>query len=671
MSLVRKVHNLFLIERDRPELLVAQANAFSRQIPMLYAVLLANTVALSVTHFKSAPAFLTVVGPVLLALGCGGRLVRWWRLRDQALEPDQAFRLLRQTVWLSPVLGLLFTFWSLALYPYGDAYQRGHIAFFMGITVVACVFCLMHLRAAALIASMLVAGPMILFFAVSGERVFEAIAFNMLLAGGAMIIILQGHYREFSDLISSRTAVARQMEEARRLSEENDRLANLDSLTTLPNRRRFFREVDAYLARARTEARGLWVGVLDLDGFKPINDAFGHATGDRLLIEVGRRLEGFAPDRLFVARLGGDEFGLILDAGLNPAEAQAMGRELCALLRAPFDLPGIKAQVGASIGFCPFPDGGERATQLFERADYALYHAKQTLKGAAVLFDERHEATIRQHSRVERALAMADIEAEMRVVFQPIVDAPSGRTLAFEALARWRSPVEGDVPPGVFIDAAERSGQIVEITRVLVAKTLRTMHGWPMDLRVSINLSARDIASMDAVERLIEIVRQSRIAPHRIDFEITETGIVSDFEQARAALAAFKELGVRTVLDDFGTGHSSLSHVRLLPLDKLKVDASFVTDIESHQASQDIVKTVLQLCQNLRFDCVVEGVETEGQRDQVIALGGALMQGYLFARPMAAEAVPGYLTAETLKTLGRAEPSQAPGEHHAAQRAAS
>ena len=241
----------------------------------------------------------------------------------------------------------------------------------------------------------------------------------------------------------------------------------------------------------------------------------------------------------------------------------------------------------------------------------------------------------------------------MSVHFQPLVDIVGQRTVALEALARWTSPDIGPISPDVFIRAAERSGQIVEITRLLVAKALREMRAWPMDVRVSINLSARDIASMENVQRLLDIVRESCVAPHRIDFEITETAIVCDFDQARDALAAFHALGVRTALDDFGTGHSSLSHLRLLPLDKLKIDASFVSDIEHNPASEDIVRTVLQLGRNLRMECVVEGVETEAQRDRVAALGATVMQGYHFARPMPADAVPGYLTGEAVSSARR------------------
>jgi len=653
MAFIKTIARIFAIRQDRPDLLMAQAAAFTRQVPMMYLVLLVNAFALAATHFHSAPLSLTVGGPACLTLICAWRMAGWLRLRHKGFDAARAGKMLRGTVVAALGLSIGFSAWSLSLYPYGDAYQQSHVAFYMAITVIACIFSLMHLRAAALVVTVAVLGPMALFFSLTGNPVFAAISVNVVVVAAVMIVILMIHYREFSDLVESRSALIEKATQAQQLSDANDRLANLDSLTGLPNRRRFFTELEAHVAHARRYDRSLMVGVIDLDGFKPINDAFGHATGDRLLTEVGRRLQSFGAPPLFVARLGGDEFGLIIDAHLTPDAIKALGRDLCDLMRAPYRLPGVTAQVGGSVGFCAFPAGGQTSEQLFERADYALYHAKQNLKGSAVVFDERHEADIRELGQVEQALRRADLDAEMHIHFQPIVDTSAKRTIAFEALARWSSPELGEVPPTVFINAAERSGQIVEITRVLVAKALRAVRSWPMDMRVSINLSARDIASMETVSRIVDIVLESQVAPHRIDFEITETAIVCDFDQARAALMTFHGLGVRTALDDFGTGHSSLSHVRLLPLDKLKIDSSFIADIDHHAASEDIVKTVLQLCRNLRIDCIVEGVETQEQLDKVVSLGGVVMQGYHFARPMPASSVATYLAEEAAIAIAR------------------
>ncbi len=642
MSLVVALKRIFKLPVDRPQLLVAQAAALSRQVPLLYSVVFVSAVTLAATHLRSAPIWLTVGATTVLGLACGYRTFNWWRSRHEPMNPERARRMLTSTIRSAYLMAAAFTAWSLALFPYGDAYSRSQVGFFMAITVCACILCLMHLPVAALIIVALALGPMVLFFWSTGQEVFQATAVNVALVGVAMVFMLFKHYREFTDLIASQT--------------ENTRLANHDSLTQLPNRRRFFLELDSRLSEARRVGGALVVGVVDLDGFKPVNDAFGHATGDRLLVEVAQRLRDVPEPALFVARLGGDEFGLIIDRTIDDAELLRFGKAICDLMQTPFDLPGVVAQIGCSVGFCPFPTGGENAQQLFERADYALYHAKQNLLGGdAVVFDGRHEAEIRELSQVDQAMFRADLEHEMSIAFQPIYDLGAERTVAFEALARWTSPELGVVPPGIFIRAAERSGQITEVTPILLRKALRAAVNWPMDMRIAINLSARDIASMDTVRNLVAIVQESLIAAHRIDFEITETAIVCDFEQARDALLALRELGARTVLDDFGTGHSSLSHVRLLPIDKLKIDASFVADIIHHQASEDIVKTVLELCRNMRLGCVVEGVEIDEQLTKIRDLGATEVQGYHFAKPMPETEVSGYLANESRARNGAAK----------------
>ncbi len=638
---------------DEPDLVRAQARAFSRQVPLLYLILLANTAILSFTHFAVAPKMLTLYIPAVLATVCIARLTHWWTNRNLPLDEDKSKRLLGATTPLAGVLGAAFTIWSFFLFPYGDAYQQSQVFFYMSITVIGCIFCLMHLPSAALTLTAVVILPLAVFFSASDQPVFVAMAVNVSLVSVAMIAILSRHYREFVDLIGAQRALIAQNAQTQKLSDENHRLANLDTLTELPNRRRFLEELSLRLDSSRGNPAGFVVGMVDLDGFKPVNDSFGHAIGDKLLIQVAGRLSEFPCDRFLVARLGGDEFGLIVDGDLSDAEIRDLGRRLCSVLGEPYILPSVIAPVSASVGFCRYPDGGRTAEQLFEYADYALYHAKRTLRGSAVIFDDRHSKEIRALAAIESALRHADLEREVRPVFQPIVDAHENRTIGFEALARWESPILGSVSPAIFIAAAERLGLIGTVTEMLARKVLRTVAEWPMDLRISFNLSAKDIASPDTVDHLVDIVHASLVQPHRIDFEITETALVNDFDQAKIALQTLRDLGARTSLDDFGTGYSSLSHVRQLPLDKLKVDRSFVAEMEHHQPSRDIVKAVLDLAHNLRFDCVVEGVETAEQVALIRELGGRLMQGYHFARPLEAEAVEDYLRTESRRAARR------------------
>jgi diguanylate cyclase (GGDEF)-like protein len=429
---------------------------------------------------------------------------------------------------------------------------------------------------------------------------------------------------------------------ADRHRDEASALAHNDALTGLPNRRSFFAELEG---RLRT-GEPFDLGLVDLDGFKPINDVYGHAAGDAVLIEVGKRLRAACPDAdAVIARLGGDEFALILPKHRSKAALQAMGRQICDGLRQPFYLGGATASLSGSIGIVR--GGSERVsgTLLLERADYALYRAKADARGEIVIFDGRHEDEMRDFNRVDAALRNADLNAEMHIVFQPQYDLRTQRTVGFEALARWTSPQLGNITPDVFILAAERSGMIGKLTEILLRKALKAVREWPEDLFVTFNLSTRDLHSRRAIDAIREIVLSSGVAASRIEFEITETAMMTDFDQALKALNTLKELGVRIALDDFGSGFSSFGYLHRLPIDTLKIDRSFITQIASSQTRM-IVKTMIDLCGNLGLEHIVEGVETEAECAALREINARYVQGYLFARPMRPEAVPGYLAAE-------------------------
>ncbi|OYW80942.1 MAG: GGDEF-domain containing protein, partial [Asticcacaulis sp. 32-58-5] len=263
--------------------------------------------------------------------------------------------------------------------------------------------------------------------------------------------------------------------------------------------------------------------------------------------------------------------------------------------------------------------------------------------GQTVLFSQAHEKLILEHSVVEQALQAADLQCELSVVYQPIVDARTGRIAAFEALARWQSPFLGAIGPDRFIPIAERAGLIRPMTKVLIQKALKAAASWPDHVRISINLSAQDISVAEGVVQIIACVNQSGVDPKRIDFEITETSITSDFAQARRAIDALKALGCGISLDDFGTGYSSLSHVHRLPLDKIKVDKSFISDLETNPASLKIVRSLIVLCQDMGLTCVIEGVETEAQYEILTELGGDYIQGWYFSKPMSGDLVLRYM----------------------------
>ncbi len=624
-----------------PVLKRAQFKALQKHVPLLFLLLGTNVLALAFTHYGVSPDVLTLYAPGVLLPICVQRAVAWMRY-DERTMPDRAIRrhLLRSHA-LVVVLGVLFTAWSLALAPYGDAYARTHVAFFMSITVIGCIFCLVHIRFAAFSLTAIVIVPFMVTFSTSGNPVLCAIALNFGMVAVIMSLLMFKHFEEFSALVRSRRAMAE-------LSEENSHLAHLDSLTGLANRRSFFRDLASLIETASSSDGRFALCMIDLDGFKPVNDVYGHTAGDVVLAEVGRRLVAILGARAHLARLGGDEFGFVLSGDIGPEAVAAIGREVCAVLEAPIVLPAGVARIAASIGCAVFPDMADTREQLIERADYALYFAKEHCRGRAVLFSAAHEDAIRARSLVEQELRRADLARDMKLQFQPIVDVGSQRVVAFEALARWTSPRLGAVSPDIFIVAAERLGLIGTITAVLLGKALQAVQSWPEDVGLSFNLSAHDIASPVAVSQIAAVIQESGVAPGRIALEITETALMLDFDAARDALLALKAIGVQISLDDFGTGYSSLGYVRRLPIDKIKIDRSFTADVVLDGASRDIVKTIVDLCRNLDLSCIVEGVETQDHVLILRSLGCRTMQGYHFSRP-----VP---EADVLDTIQRLSP---------------
>ena len=652
-NLLSSIKNTLSIRRDNPDLVHAKFAAFSRQVPIMYALVVFNTLALSVTHYGRAPDLLTLYLPGALDAVCIYRTVMWWRSRGRTLSLSQARRRLHGTIVMAGLLGAGFSAWSLSLFRYGDAVMQGQVAFFMGVTVIGCGFCLMHLRSAALLVMVLVVVPFAMFFGASDNIALVSIAFNFVIVTTAMIFMLLTNYGDFERRVNSESALRAKQVELQALSDINLRNSNTDSLTGLPNRRKFFSELEQRIeiAEADPSGRRLIVGILDLDGFKPINDVHGHYTGDRLLNAVAERLRARLDPNVFLARLGGDEFVMVSDR-INTPEALAIAKTtLSAMFDAPFEIDDITIRIGGSIGYAEFPHAAKTAEDLFERADYALFYAKQNDRGGVVGFSAVHEATIREASVIDQALINADLERELWIAYQPIVDAATLRPVSFEALARWQSPTLGHVPPMRFIVAAERSGIISQLTPLLLRKALDGMANWPDHVRISFNLSAVDIASPLSVLKIIGVVKSSGIRPDRIDFEITETAVMGNLVQASEALMALKALGSRISLDDFGTGYSSLSCIRELPLDKVKIDRSFISNIENDYAARLILQTMLGLCSGLGHDCIVEGVETHEQAHFLRGEKCRFMQGYLFAKPMNVDRVRDYIEASNCGAL--------------------
>ena len=636
--------NILRVDTAKPALVQAQIKALSKQIPLLFFITVVNTLAVAVTHYRTAPYLMTVCFPIVITIGYVWRGLEWAKLSFRPISDGEAGQLLKLTAILGPACSVVIMIWALTLFQYGDEYAQGHILFYAGVTVLSCTFCMMHLRSAALLMTVVTVVPFSIYFIATGRPVFIAVVISMLLVSAAMIYILFVFSRDFAKMFDYQEGLLES-------TLENVRIANTDSLTELPNRRQFLFALQEELEQAARDEQRVVVAIVDLDGFKTVNDLYGNTVGDSVLKEASRRLRGVCGPTTLLARLGGDEFGIIVDEDTCESDIHALGVRICDALCTPFALPGVVVEISGSIGFATFPQGGSNSAELFERARYALSHAKQHSRGRPTIFSTEHETEIRYLANLELCLARADLESEMFLHFQPIIDVERGKIVAFEALARWISPSLGRVAPDVFVRVAERSDLIHKLSAMLLRRALAEASAWPTDIRISFNLSARDIASREAISKIAAIIESSGISPGRIDMEVTETAMFQDFEQASLSLRMLKAMGVHISLDDFGTGYSSLSYVRQFPLSKIKIDRSFVKDVETDLECRAIVKSVIDMCRNLKIACIVEGMETEAQVSILRGLGGNMMQGYFFGRPMPAADVVMFLNAANFHTF--------------------
>jgi diguanylate cyclase (GGDEF)-like protein len=412
-----------------------------------------------------------------------------------------------------------------------------------------------------------------------------------------------------------------------------------DGLTGLANRTRFRAEVADALDEPGRMRRPLAVLLIDLDRFKEINDTLGHHTGDVLLRLVGPRLVAASEQVSLVARLGGDEFGVLLSDIGGPDEAVGVARQLTAALEEPFVVDdGLALDVEASVGVVVTPEHGGDVDVLLQRADVAMYLAKTSKSGVAVYAPERDGNTRRRLTLIGQ-LRTAIADDQLMLYYQPKLNVATQEFSGVEALIRWSHPELGMLPPDEFIPLAERSGLIKPLTRFVLATAITqatTWHHRGLPLRVAVNLSARTFLDYELPSTIGGLLDHAGMDPAWLELEITETELMADPERGAKVLAHLHDMGIRLTIDDFGTGHSSLSYLRSLPIDELKIDRSFINAMtpEADTADDIILRSTIDLARNLNLDITAEGVETPQQLRQLTTLGCHYLQGYYLARPL-------------------------------------
>ncbi|MEL7150773.1 MAG: EAL domain-containing protein [Pseudomonadota bacterium] len=425
------------------------------------------------------------------------------------------------------------------------------------------------------------------------------------------------------------TRLAQEKEEERARATRN---ASHDPLTGLNNRRAFTSTMDT--ARERlSDARTVCLAMIDLDRFKPVNDLRGHAVGDAVLAGVGDRLRAAVGVDARVARLGGDEFAVLFENAASIEAVERQARRIVHMMDEPFEVGAAGVSISCSVGLVVWTPELTVA-EVMRRADAALYRAKGEGRARFAWYDSDLDKRSTERAKLEVDLRAAIRSQQVQPWFQPIVDIPSYKLVGFEVLARWKHPEKGNVSPEEFVEIAEDCGLIDALSHDVLHEACLTARDWPSALSISVNVSPVQFSSQDFVRQIHSALMACDFDPRRLIVEVTETSVIADFEAAREKLTALKELGISVALDDFGTGYSSLASLRRLPFDRVKIDRSFISSIETQPTNQKIVQVILDLARGLDLDVTVEGIETAQELSYLEAQARAHGQGFLFERPL-------------------------------------
>jgi diguanylate cyclase (GGDEF)-like protein/PAS domain S-box-containing protein len=412
-------------------------------------------------------------------------------------------------------------------------------------------------------------------------------------------------------------------------------LALHDPLTDLPNRELLNERLEQAIAGVSRRGDMAALLLLDLDRFKDINDTLGHPAGDQLLKEVAARLSACVREVDTVARIGGDEFAIVQVGIKDAGESQQLSRRVLDLFQTPLEVDGHECLVTVSIGIALIPIDASIPAKLLQHADIALYRAKEEGRNASRFFEPEMDARLQRRKAFERDLRLALTRDELELYYQPKISLLKDELAGVEALVRWRHPERGLVLPGEFVGIAEETGLILQLGEWVLRTAARQAAAWP-DLQVSVNLSPVQFRQTDLVQVVQNALRESGLAPHRLELEVTESVLIQHPDAAAKLLADLKALGVRVAMDDFGTGYSSLSYLQRFHFDKIKVDRSFICAIGTEPTAAAIIRAVINLASSLGMLTCAEGVETNEQLDALRCEGCSEVQGFLFGKPMPA-----------------------------------
>ncbi len=440
----------------------------------------------------------------------------------------------------------------------------------------------------------------------------------------------------------------RELVERHRLEREARSLASSDPLTGFLNRRSFAHAAAEQIAKAGAR-QTLTLLIIDIDGFKHINEAHGHHTGD-LLLRMSAEVIGKAlPSGTVLARLGGDEFAALLSGpAAAPAEAERAADRLVDALGKPFDLGGISIHVSASVGLAQMDGDADTAEALTRRADIAMSAAKKLGRSRSVWFDGSMELELLHRNEVENGLREAIPAGQIVPYFEPQIDLVTQSLHGFEMLARWQHPERGIITPDVFIPVAEESGLIGDLSLSAIRQALEEAKNWDPSLRLSVNISPVQLKDPWLAQKITKLLVETGFPAERLEIEITESCLFENLALAQSIIASLKNQGISLALDDFGTGYSSIAHLRALPFDRIKIDRSFVSTINDNEESAAIITAITRLAESLGLAVTAEGIEDEVVEARLRSIGAYQAQGYMFGKPMPAADVRRVLASRAL-----------------------
>lgn len=597
-----------------------------RQVAWLYAIICVDIIGTHVAFGTRGSA----VAPAILLFLVGFRALGWVGVDVDCVSEPRLRRSLRVTFLTSLAFFAAACAWTLSLYFQLDPARRLDLAMLASLSAIGASCALTSFPPAARAPLIVLALPFAILIAAPGSQAPAAAALTLLLLILINLRLLTIRDSTFERLVLSR---ARLEAAAQRALDEHERvtlIANSDPLTGAPNRRGLI----AFQERLPSGTkRRLALILLDLDGFKPINDTFGHAAGDAILVDVTRRLEHFSIAG-GVARLGGDEFALLARCG-GPSQAVKLADAVLASLARPYVFEGRSMTISACAGVSC--QGEDDIAEAMRRADLALYEAKSLGRRSVSLFTSEMERKVQRRRAIEAALRQPGFADRVDIWFQPIFELASSRLAAFEALSRWRHPELGWVSPSEFIPITEQISVLHEISDCLLMRAAATARQWPDEVRLSFNLSPVQLCTDGTAERVLEIIAAQGLSPARLQIEVTETALLGDFNAARESLSTLRAAGVRIALDDFGAGYSSISYLREMKFDAVKLDGSLIAAVAPGGAGLPLLQGVLSLCRAMGQECVAEHIECTEQAELLTELGCRYGQGFVLSPPVVAE----------------------------------